>query len=89
MTTFKNNMLMMASVIVGLFIHQLALASTAANTTITNTVTVSFDDAADQSQTPVQASVSILVNLVASAPTLSSPADIDPSTETTANNLVL
>lgn len=88
MTTFKNTMLMMASAMLGLFINQAVFASTAANTTITNIVTVSFDDAADQAQTPVQASVSILVNLVAAAPTLSSPADIDPTTENTANNLV-
>lgn len=68
-------------------IPSLAFA-TAANTTITNTVTVSFSDAANNPQTPVEANVSISVNLVASAPLLTSPADIDPTTEDTGVNLV-
>jgi uncharacterized repeat protein (TIGR01451 family) len=65
----------------------LAYASTAANTTITNTVTVNYTDAANNAQTPIESSVAITVNLVASAPLLSSPADIDPSTENTLNQL--
>ena len=65
----------------------LAYASTAANTTITNTVTVNYTDAANNAQTPVEDSVAITVNLVASAPLLSSPADIDPTTENTLNQL--
>lgn len=66
----------------------LVYASTAANTTIRNTVTVSYTDAAAVAQTPVEASVDLTVNLVASAPTLSSPANVDPTTENTAVNLV-
>ncbi len=62
--------------------------ATAANTTITNTVTVNFTDAANNAQTPVTANVSISVNLVASAPLLTSPANVDPTTEDTAVNLV-
>lgn len=65
----------------------LAYASTAANTTITNTVTVNYTDAASNAQTPVQDSVAITVNLVTSAPLLSSPANIDPATENTLNQL--
>ncbi len=65
----------------------LAYASTAANTTITNTVTVNYTDAGNNAQAPLQSSVSITVNLVASAPLLSSPANIDPSTESTLNQL--
>lgn len=65
----------------------LAYASTAANTTITNTVTVNYTDAANNAQTPAQDSVAITVNLVASAPLLSSPANIDPSAENTLNQL--
>src|SRR5690554_3396480 len=65
----------------------LVYASTAANTTITNTVTVNFADANNVAQTAVTANVAISVNLVASAPLLSSPADIDPTTENTANTL--
>ena len=68
-------------------IPSLAFA-TAANTTITNTVTVNYTDAASNAQTPVEASVDISVNLVASAPLLTSPADVDPTTEDTGVNLV-
>ena len=68
-------------------IPSLAFA-TAANTTITNTVTVNYTDAASNAQTHVEASVDISVNLVASAPLLTSPADVDPTTEDTGVNLV-
>lgn len=64
-----------------------AYASTAANTTITNTVTVTYEDASSNPYS-AQASVGIEVLLVASAPILTSPASIDPSAENTANNLV-
>lgn len=67
-------------------IPSLAFA-TAANTTITNTVTVSFSDAANNPQTSVEANVAITVNLVAAAPTLVAGADIDPTTETTAASI--
>ncbi|MDF1780328.1 MAG: hypothetical protein P1U67_03430 [Alcanivoracaceae bacterium] len=65
-----------------------AFASTAANTNISNTVTVNFDDASGNAQTAVTSSVSFSVNLVASAPILSAPADVNPATENTAYNLV-
>ncbi len=52
-----------------------AHASTAANTTIRNTVTVNYADAAGTSQTPLTASVDITVSLVESTPALSAPAD--------------
>ncbi len=61
-----------------------ASASTAANTTITNSVTVTFDNAAGVAQTAVNATATVIVDLVAAAPTLSSPASIDPATENTA-----
>lgn len=63
-------------------------ASTAANTTITNTVTVNFDDTSGNAQTAVTASVSFTVNLVPSAPLVTVPADINPATESTSYNLV-
>ncbi len=63
-------------------------ASTAANTTITNTVTVNFDDTSGNPQTAVTASVSFTVNLVPSVPLVTVPADINPATESTSYNLV-
>lgn len=59
----------------------LVYASTAANTTITNTVTVNFANAANVAQTAVTSSVSFTVNLVPAAPTLVAGPDIDPTTE--------
>jgi uncharacterized repeat protein (TIGR01451 family) len=50
-----------------------AFASTAANTTITNTATVSYNDAGGVAQAPVTASASVTVTLVPSAVVLSSP----------------
>lgn len=64
------------------------LASTAANTTITNEVTVSFDDTAGNAQTPVTASVAFTVNLVPTAPLVTVPADVNPANESTTYNLV-
>ena len=52
-----------------------AFGSTAANTTITNTATVNYNDAGGVAQTPVTATVSVTVTLVPSAVTLSSPAN--------------
>lgn len=63
------------------------LASTAANTTITNTVTVNFDDTSGNAQTAVTASVDFTVNLVPSTPLVTVPADFT-GTESTAYNLV-
>src|SRR3982750_2753659 len=54
---------------------QSALASTAANTTITNSATVNYNDGGGVAQTPVTATVSVTVTLVPSAVTLSSPAN--------------
>ncbi len=52
-----------------------AVASTAANTTITNTVTVNFDNTSGVAQTAATSSIAISVQLVASIPTLSEPGD--------------
>ncbi len=52
-----------------------ARASTAANTQITNTATVNFNDAGGVAQTPVTATVTVTVTLVPSAVVLSSPAN--------------
>lgn len=70
------------------FVPTALYASTAANTTISNTVTVNFEDAGGNAQTAVTASVSFTVNLVASAPIVSAPADVSPTTESTSYNLV-
>lgn len=51
-----------------------ASASTAANTRITNTVTVNYNDASGVAQTAVTASATVTVTLVPAAPTVSSPA---------------
>lgn len=51
------------------------LASTAANTGITSTVSVNYTDAAGNAQAEETADVTIEVNLVAAAPLLTSPAD--------------
>lgn len=66
----------------GMLLPLSALANTAANTEIGNTVEVSFDDLDGNAQDPVTASVTISVNLVAAAPTVSEPATIDPAPET-------
>ncbi|MFN3713055.1 MAG: hypothetical protein ACK4SX_05305 [Alcanivoracaceae bacterium] len=87
MTLLKRLLGGSAIIIGAALIPGLAFA-TAANTTITNTVTVNYTDAANNAQPQEQASASILVNLVASAPLLSSPADVDPTTENTAVNLI-
>jgi uncharacterized repeat protein (TIGR01451 family) len=50
-----------------------ALASTAANTVITNTATVNFNDAGGVAQAPVSATASVTVTLVPAAVTLTSP----------------
>ncbi len=52
-----------------------AQASTAANTQIANTATVSYQDAGGVAQTPVTASVTVTVTLVPAAVTISSPAN--------------
>ena len=50
-----------------------AVASTAANTVITNTATVNYNDAGGAAQAAVTASAAVTVTLVPSAATLSSP----------------
>lgn len=59
-----------------------AWATTAADTTLRNTVTVSYSDAALNPQTALTASVDVTVNLVRANPLLSAPTDIstDPAT---------
>jgi hypothetical protein len=52
-----------------------ALASTAANTTISNTATVNYNDAGGNAQTPVTATATVTITLVPSAVVLSSPAN--------------
>lgn len=52
-----------------------ASATTAANAVITNTATVNYDDAGNNPQVAINASVSVTVNLVAAAPTLDTPID--------------
>jgi hypothetical protein len=86
--TFMQRLIGGSAIIAGAALLPGLAFATAANTTITNTVTVNYTDAANNAQTPVEASVSILVNLVAAAPTLSSPANVDPTTENTGVNLV-
>ena len=78
---------LLTAVVLTLIFSQHAFASTAANTTITNSVTVTFDNAAGVAQTAVNATATVIVNLVAAVPTLSSPASIDPATESTLNVL--
>ncbi len=50
-----------------------ARASTAANTRITNTATVTYNDQGNNPQTPVTAQATVTVTLVGSAPLLDSP----------------
>ena len=64
-----------------------AFASTAANTTIVNTATVNYNDAGNNPQTAVQASATVLVTLVPSAPLLSSPANVPGASQGTATVL--
>lgn len=77
-------MCVMAVLVMALFgVTQVAEANSAANTTIRNTVTVNYDDAAGTPLTAVTAYVDITVNLVEATPTLSAPADqsTDPATD--------
>lgn len=78
---------LLTAVVLMLIFSQHAFASTAANTTITNTVTVSFDDSVGNPQIDVDASTTVTVTLVAAAPTLNSPPNIDPTTEGALNPL--
>lgn len=55
---------------------QAAQASTAANTTIRNTATVTYNDTKGTAMTPVSGSVDITVAFVCATPTLSAPTDI-------------
>lgn len=70
---------MLAVAVFMLLNTQQAFASTAANTNITNTVTVTFNDTADNPQTPITAFTTVTVTLVAAAPTLNSPGNVDPA----------
>src|SRR5438067_12182349 len=72
--TFKAGLAAVALIGAALSFAPAALASTAANTSITNTATVNYNDAGGVAQTAVTATVSVTVTLVPSAVTLSSPA---------------
>ncbi|BBO75164.1 hypothetical protein DSCW_25810 [Desulfosarcina widdelii] len=67
---------------------QQAMASTAENTTITNTVTVTYEDAQGAAMEAITATATVTVALVEAAPTITSPADIDPTNENTASTLI-
>jgi uncharacterized repeat protein (TIGR01451 family) len=60
-----------------------AWANTAADTTIRNTVTVNYSDAANTAQAPITAQVDVSVNLVRANPILSAP--IDQTTDSATN----
>lgn len=62
-----------------------ALASTAADTTIRNSVTVNYADAAGTAQAVLTAQVDVTVNLVRSSPLLSAP--VDQATDSATNAL--
>jgi hypothetical protein len=57
------------------FAQGTAFATTASNTTISNTATVNYDDSAGNAQAAINASVDVTVNLVEATPTLSAPTD--------------
>ncbi len=59
-----------------------AFASTAANTTISNTATVNYQDTAGTAQPPVSSTAVVTVTLLAATPNLSAPLDqtTDPAT---------
>jgi len=59
-----------------LIVPQAAWASTAANTVIRNTATVTYQDTAGTAMTPVSATIDIMVAYVCSPATLSTPTDI-------------
>ena len=65
-----------------------ALASTASNTTITNTATVNFSDAGGVAQAAVTATSTVTVTLVPSALNISSPANVPNLAQGTAADLV-
>jgi uncharacterized repeat protein (TIGR01451 family) len=67
--------LRLLAALAALVVGSSALASTAANTTITNQATVTYNDASGTAQTPVSASASVTVTLVPSAPNITSPAN--------------
>jgi hypothetical protein len=71
----KSMQSMLAVGALALLLPLSAMASTAANTVISNTATVSYQDTGGVAQTPVtSAAATVTVSLVASAPLLSSPA---------------
>jgi len=61
-----------------------AMATTAADATIRNTVTVSYADAGGNAQTPLLSSVDVTVNLVRANPILNAPADQSTDSATNA-----
>jgi uncharacterized repeat protein (TIGR01451 family) len=86
MKNFTKNIAVLAMLAISALFYQTVFANTAANTTITNTVTVRYQDAALTQQPDEVVSVSFTVNLRPLAPLVStsSPAGpIDPATENT------
>lgn len=82
-----QQLLPLALLVSGLVASGVTWADTAANTVISNTVTVNYDDANGNAQPQETASVDLTVNLVAAAPQISTPADIDPATENSTQTL--
>lgn len=72
-TPLRRPLLLAVSLGALAFAPALARASTAANTAITNTASVAYNDAAGHAQTAVTASATVTVTLVPSAPLLASP----------------
>lgn len=83
MKTFKVRALSAAVLAGSAVTPGLLYASTAANTTLTNTVTVNYADTAGAAQAAVQDTVSFTVNLVTAAPTVSTPGNVASATENT------
>jgi uncharacterized repeat protein (TIGR01451 family) len=73
-TSLLRGALLLAAIAIALA-PAAAFASTAANTVINNTASVSYNDAGGTAQTPVTATASVTVTLVPSAVTISSPAN--------------
>jgi len=85
MKYLRQTLAVMVVLITSALIPALAMATIAANTRITNTVTVYYQNTSNQDQTPETASVDILVALIAVAPDFTPEAspDVDPADENT------
>lgn len=81
--TIKRSGLAVAVLATGALGASQAWANTAADTTIRNTVTVNYSDAANTPQAAITAQVDVNVNLVRTSPLLSAP--IDQTTDSATN----